>query len=733
MKNHYLFRASALVIYLPFSNAPVMAQDVAAADTQSGKAQSKAPDQANTASQGIEDIVVTATRREERLQQIPVTVTAVTGTSLAGAGIVDARSLTQIVPGFTGNRTASVIQPVIRGVGSGGVSVGDEPNVATYVDGVYQPDAFSNSLELVEVERVEVLRGPQGTVFGRNATGGLINVITPDPSFAPRVRISSRVGWLRNSSNDYNLRGYATTGLNDKIAVDFAGMYRKTEEYIPELSTGRKLGGVKVVDLRGKLLFEPSDSAKFVLTTNYTRQRSTLNATQPLNNNTAAFLAPGVLLPTGPWESSMSLTPRIDYERFSASLRARFEFENFNIESTTAYMHNKGRQHADADSTNISLGDIKFPLKIEAESQEIRALSTNSSKFTWLVGVYAFNLDASMAPIDLANASGIGQPLIHTYLSPEVQTGSLAGFAEATAQVSEKFFLTVGGRYTTEKREFQQAVNGVQLPYGRVHKTFSNFTYKVAARYQITDSTNLYANYGTGFKSGVYNVVATSPIPVKPEKIKAGEIGLKSDPARWLRANLSLYYYDYSDLQVQARTPDGASYVLQNAASAEIYGGELEVNILPTDGLNIRASAAYNHGTYNKFPDAQDFIPKPGGGNTVTSTDAAGKTLIRAPRYTANLGADWTTTLAGREFGATANFFYSSRVYYDFLNRFSQKPYTMTSGEIWYKATDNVKLSIWGTNLTNSKAAQQIRQGAMATDILYEKPRVVGVGLAMDF
>jgi len=174
---------------------PAWAQDAGTSGEPSS------PNTPSNASQGggIEDIVVTATRREERLQQIPVTVTAITSRSLAGAGIVDARSLTQVVPGFTGNRTASVIQPVIRGIGSGGVSVGDEPNVATYVDGVYQPDAFSNSLELVEVERVEVLRGPQGTVFGRNATGGLINVITPDPSFTPRARISSRVGWLRNS------------------------------------------------------------------------------------------------------------------------------------------------------------------------------------------------------------------------------------------------------------------------------------------------------------------------------------------------------------------------------------------------------------------------------------------------------------------------------------------------------------------------------------------------------
>lgn len=690
----------------------------------------KAPESAG----GLEDIIVTATRREERLQDIPVTVTAVTSKTLSAAGIVDARSLTQVIPGFTGNRTASVIQPVIRGVGSGGVSVGDEPNVATYIDGVYQPDAFSNSLELVEVERVEVLRGPQGTVFGRNATGGLINVITPEPSFTAHGRLAGRFGRLRNNANEYDLRAYATTGLTEKFAIDFAGLYRQTERYIPELSTGRKLGGIKVLDLRSKLLFEASDSARFIITANYTRQRSNVNATQPLDKNTAGRKYPGVILPDGPWQSSLSITPHIDYERFSASLRARFELNNFDIETTSAFMHNVGRQDADADSTNANAGTITFPLKVQAESQEIRALSTGSGPFKWIVGLYAFHLNASMDPINLGNSRGPGMPLIQTILSPETETTSFAAFTEGTVEVVDRFFLTLGGRYTTEKKEFQQAVNGIQLPYGRVDKRFNKATYRAAARYELTDSANIYASYGTGFKSGVYNVVSTSKDPVEPEQIKAAEIGLKADPLPWLRTNLSLFHYWYTDLQVQARSSDGASYVLQNAANAKIYGGELETTILPFDDLSIRASVTYNHGTYNKFPAAQDFIPLPDGGNQVAPGDAAGKRLIRAPQFTGNLGLDWNTIIKDGKFGATINIFYSDRVYYDFLNRFSQKPYTLANGEIsWTTPNEHVKFSFWGTNLTNAKVAQQIRQGSYATDILYEKPRTIGIGAEFKF
>ena len=277
-------------------------------------------------------------------------------------------------------------------------------------------------------------------------------------------------------------------------------------------------------------------------------------------------------------------------------------------------------------------------------------------------------------------------------------------------------------------------MNGNPLPYGRVDERFNKATYRTALRYELTDSANIYGSFGTGFKSGVYNVVSTSSTPVNPEVIEAAEIGFKADPLPWLRTNLSLFHYWYSDLQVQARSDDGNSYVLQNAADAKIYGGELEATILPTDEFTIRAAVTYNHGEYEEFPAAQDFIPLSVGGNLVTSNDAAGKSLIRAPEFTANLGLDWATMVQNGEFGATVNLFFSDRVYYDFLNRFSQDPYALVNGEIsWTMPNDRVRFTLWGTNLSNAKVAQQIRQGVFATDILYEKPRTIGIGAEVSF
>src|SRR6476620_8479682 len=213
------------------ANPPVGSAPAAAGDTQQAG--------------GLEDIVVTATRREERLQDVPVTVTAITAQSLAVADVATVRDLTQVIPGFVGSRNAGVFQPVIRGVGSTGISTGDEPNVATYIDGVYQPETGANWIDLVEVERVEVLRGPQGTVFGRNATGGLINIITPDPSFDTRGRVSARYGRLRNDAGQADVRAYVTGGLNETVAADFAGLYRNTDGYIVDLFRGGHVGDVR--------------------------------------------------------------------------------------------------------------------------------------------------------------------------------------------------------------------------------------------------------------------------------------------------------------------------------------------------------------------------------------------------------------------------------------------------------------------------------------------------------
>lgn len=715
-------------------STPAMAEGQATHDPAVAPVETAAEASIQDTNGGLEEIVVTATRRTERLQDIPVTVTAVTGSTISEAGITELRSLTQVVPAFTGSRNMGVSQPGIRGVSSSGLSVGDESNVATYIDGIYQADPWSTFLELVEVERVEVLRGPQGTVFGRNATGGLINVITPDPSFKSRGRIAARLGRTRNKANDLDVRSYLTGGLTDKVAMDFAGLYRENGAYIKDLVRGGHIGDERVVNLRSKLLFQPSEAAKIVVTGEYADQNSSRNASQPHHDNAAGRAFSGVIIPAGPWQASLNFKPIQNYERYNLALQTHFDLGGLGLETSTGYMHTDVLQYTDSDATNINLGSIYLPMSVETISQEVRLLSSSAGPLKWILGAYAFYLNGSM-DADIRTAPNPSVPLSLLALRPEIKTTSFAGFAEGTYELTNSLFLTLGGRFTTEKREFQQEVNGNRLfaPSFVTKKTFDKWTYRVAVRYNFAPDANVYASYGTGFKSGVFNALGTSPGAVNPETISAAEIGLKMDPLTWLRTNLAIYHYDYKDLQVQARNSQN-TVVLQNAANATIYGGELEVTAAATDDLNIRASAAYTHGEYDRFIGAQNFIPLPQGGNREVRGDVSGNNIVRAPRYTFNLGFDWAQRLAGGKVQLAGNIFRSAKVYYDPLNLVFQKAYTLASGEIsWTTPGETLRISLWAKNIINAKVAQQIRVGVFGNDLFYEQPRRIGVGAEYRF
>ena len=703
---------------------------------------------------GLEEIVVTATRREERLQNIPVTVSAVTASTLGNAGVVEVRDLTKVVPGFNGARNLSAMLPTIRGVGSSGVTVGDEANVATYIDDIYQADPFSTTVELVEVERVEVLKGPQGTVFGRNATGGLINVITPDPEFTTRGRITAKYGRMRGDANDYDLRAYVTGGLTDKIAADFAALYRENDGYADDLVNGGHTGAARVIDIRSKLLFEPSMSSRIIVTAQFADSNSE-PTNQPFNGNTAGrtdppltpggdpIPVPNVIVPTEPWQTSLSLEPVLDYTRYNLSVRTEFELGNVNLETSTGYSRSENLQDIDSDASNIYRGaTLLDDSKVDAFSQEIRLLSAGSGRLNWIIGAYAFHLDGGMG-LTLVGSPRSTVDTTSTLLSPEVKTTSLAGFAEGTYEVTDNFFVTLGGRYSHEERKFRQAVNGVPLvgpttpgfnEDGLAEMSFGKWTYKVALRYNFADDANFYASYGTGFKSGVFNGFGLSGIGTDPEEIDAWEVGMKAEPLHWLRTNISAFYYDYSGLQVTARAPGGLGFQLQNAASAEIYGAEIEVTAAPTNNLQIRTGAGYTHADYEDFPDSPLYIPLPGGGNLQTSTDASGNQMARSPRFTANIGFDWGADLAEGRLGVTGNVFHSSKVYHDFANTLVQEAYELASGEIsWTTPDENLRFFLWGTNLTNAKVAQQISPGGLGTYIVYERPRRLGIGAQLNF
>ena len=706
------------------------AQSVAQASDEATGEQAAEPEGQGS----LGEIVVTATRREQRLQEVPVAVTAVTAESLGRSGAADLRNLTQVVPGFFGGRAAGVFLPVIRGVGSNSISVGDESNIATYVDGVYQGDPFSTWTDLVKVDRVEVLRGPQGTIFGRNATGGLINVITPDPSFEFGGLVSARAASIETGAGDYNLRGYLTGGLSDTLAADVAAIYRKTDGFVDDLVRGGKAGGYRVVDIRSKIMHRSGNGDKIVLMGEYFDRNGSENVYQPYENNTAGRAFPGAILASKPWQFSTDLRPELRTKRYSLALQTQFDLGGVNLETTGAYAHNKLFQATDSDSSNILLASFVAPnITSEYYSQEVRLLSAGPGPLQWIVGAYAFHLNGDANFILSSRTSPSGPLLVRTF-DPLLKTTSYAGFAEGTYEIVPSLFLTGGIRYTHEKRSFDQVLNGVPLFTETARKSFDKVTYKGTVRYEINPRTNIYATYSTGFKSGVFNMTGTAPVAVEPEALDALEGGIKSDVTPWLRVNLALYHYKYKDLQVTARDPLGPGYILQNAANATMYGGELETTLAPTSNFRIQGAIAYAHAKYDEFLSAQVFIPRATGGNIVSQQDVSGNRLPRTPRWTFNVGPSLDIPLESGTINLNGTLFHSSTVYFDFLNLTKQEPYTSINAEIsWATADEKFRFSLWTTNLTNEKIIQEVRPGALASDLRYELPRRIGAGVQINF
>lgn len=705
--------------------------------------QAGGPAQAEVAPEGsaLEEVVVTATRREERLQDVPISVSAVTSEALAASGVTDVRQVMFTVPGFTGGRNFGVLQPSIRGVGSTGNSPGDESNVAIYVDGVYQPHANGNIVDFVAIDRVEVLRGPQGTLFGRNATGGLVNIITPDPKFTPQARVSTQYSRFEGADN-FGVRGYITGPITESLAADLGILYSDADPYLDDLVRGGKLGDSRSLNARGKILYQPSDRAQAILTVGFADQRGgNGNIIGPLDGNTAGNRVPGNIVPDDPYAVALSLRPRLEIKQSTFALRTKFDLGDVGLETSSGYLNDKVLQLSDTDASPAIVSQNLTQIYTSTWSHEVRLLSQTESKLQWIAGGYYYYMRGRARSDGVSGVAPDFTRFSTTLLQPQVRVTSLAAFGEANYEVTEALKLTLGARYTTETRHFTQRFNG-NLPFQPRDDKDDSITYRATAQYFFAPRSNVYATYSTGFKSGVFNSYGVLPGATRPETINAIELGLKSDPLPWLRTNLAFFDYSYDDLQVVARevTATGpATYVLLNAAKAKVRGFDVEVQAALGDNLKISASANVIDPTYASFPNAQVFQPIVGApgrplGNTTTTADVSGNDLIRAPRYTLSLSADWTQEFNGGMLAVNGTVYRSDKTYFDFGNRLRQPAYTRLNGQVsWTTEDEKLRVRLFATNLTDEVIIQQATATPIADQVTYERPREIGVGLEVRF
>lgn len=601
-------------------------------------------------------VVVTATKRAAALQDIPVSVSAVAADALKDRGLSNIEDLSTLVPNLNWGEHAGTTMITIRGVGSTVDSGVTEPTVATYVDGVFLPRSTMATLRAVDIERIEVLRGPQGTLYGRNATGGAINFLSAAPSDSFEGEINLSIG----DRSAFGASGYISGPLAKGVYGRLSGGIEEQEGYVDVLPGGQKLNETDAQYFRAALRLEPSDTISVDLSVRYDKNDAA-NAYQqlltptvlPTPEQTTAVNKIFADQPFGQQNETTIIAGTINWDIS----------DEMSFKSLTSYVDHSSNVQFDADSTNLDgFNVVAFPRPSESYSQEFNLLGT-FDRLSWLLGTYYFREEASNSlglRLGSVFAPGFGVPM-DTVLSQSVatKTEAYALFGELTYELTDRFSITGGLRFNDEKQDFLQNlvldIPGLgQVPGGAafaggaitVSTSSDKVLPKVSVQYKLTESANVYAQWSRGFKSGGLNLEGGSGLSTgsdglyRPESIDAYEVGFKSElfnPA--FTANLAAFLYDYSDLQVTITLPPTTTFV--QGADARIVGLEGEFTWQVADNFRLNSAFTLLDAKFDGFSSFDDANPAAG------VQDLDGRRLPSAPKYTASLGAEYDIAISG--------------------------------------------------------------------------------------
>jgi iron complex outermembrane receptor protein len=578
-------------------------------------------------SRTLEEVVVTAERRQVGLMDLPMSISAVTGDTLNEQGIVNFSQLVDTMPNVTYSAIAQIPRIFIRGVGLDALAPGADPRVAIYTDEVYNARVAGAFGTFFDLERVEVLRGPQGTLYGRNATAGAINIISKEPG-------DSLNGYFKGSLGNYGsvqAEGAVGGSISDNLSGRISFQTVDRDGYGSNIETGEDVDDESRHSVRAKLVWEPSENVVVKLTMDDTEQRDNGGGGFHFIQNVPGFLADGLrdgyVVPENPRDHA-GVQPDFSLDNSGTSLQVDWELgENSTLTSITGYRDVHSYLIQTSDGTTSNYAPTSFEEKSEMTTQEFRWSGSLGSVET-LLGAYYFTEDNStltLAPLHY-RLFEIEVPTTPTFLAQGFDAGGVqetkahAFFAQGTIEVTEALSIDVGIRRSSETRE---ATEHFQFDLGRLYagsstrNDFANPRFnpglptadlkskwsstdgKLAANYTLSEDTLIYASFGTAFKSGGFNLGGLQS-PFEPEDIESFEIGLKSTLMDGrMQLAMSAFHYDYTNLQVNYTVE--TQILTANAGAAEIDGFELEISAIPMDSLDLKLNISILDGKYTEY------------------------------------------------------------------------------------------------------------------------------------
>jgi iron complex outermembrane receptor protein len=680
----------------------------------------------------IEEIFVTARRRSESLQNVPLSVSAFSGDQLEQQGMTTLSDLQHAIPGLQySNRGYLQTEMTIRGIGGDARNVGIDSGVGMYVDGVYVARSSGYNADLSEVEHLEVLRGPQGTLFGKNTIGGVINIITKKPS-------EEVTGFVNASFGKYNaLRTQAS--VSGPLGQNFYGKITTAtwnrDGYLHNIFDGLDYNNENRRGGRLQLRWLPTDKLELNLNADVTqdRRRAVLNQMGSAKGAAAAFY-------TGDrFQLNTDQRNSDSRDMWGTSLTADYKLDNNAVlTSITAYKKINILVYSDIDQTpNDLFHSGPFTDRSQMFTQELRYVSSGSEAFRYVGGLYYYYQNVKGERF----ISILNNPALKAYNNAAAKTNSFAGYLNADYDILQNLTLTGGIRYTYEKKDgsYLQTRAGLNYNFPSLERTDKNLSWTASLDYKITPNATAYVTVSKGFKSGGFNLdTLSSPnliatdISFNPESVINYEAGLKG---RALDGKLhfsgAVFDMEYKNKQVSQFVGTGATVVpsiqVTNAGAARIQGFELETTIKPVSGLTLSGNAAYLHARYTSFENAAKI-----NNVFVSFTDHV---VERTPKWTAGASAEYRFPLEKGDMVVMGNMTYTGETYLqpdNFPANF-EPGYTLFDARIGYQGHNGMSVFLWGKNLSNKGYRIYSRQFAGLDQVVFGEPRFYGIDFSYHF
>ena len=713
----------------------------------------------------LEEVIVTAQKRQTNLQKTAMSVSALSGDELSNRQITDISGVVLAMPNMNFGQTTGNARIAVRGIGFDNISVGNEGRVAFHVDGVYVSRPAAALGNMFDLERVEVVRGPQGILYGRNATAGAVSLITRAPGEELSGYLSGSVG----NYNAFSFEGAAGGAVSDIVSARVAFNVVERDGYGDNITNGREVDDQSSQNFRGVFNMDFSESFNVTVRGDYMNQDDSAYGFRYIGRGSLpdasvgwpgaapAGLRVGGVVAEDRRDSARDIGPENDREFGGVSVEANLTVGNIDFVSISSYRRSDWTIITDLDGTSSPLTVYDQFEESDQYSEEFRA-SQDTSWGGWMAGVYYFHekiFGGSRVPLDRLAVPPLMAPTFSglqqgVSLVGKIDTTAWALFGSLDFDVTEVLTLRLGVRYSDEDKEIDEQNSGLLLfrPYPplpdpfepglgtrRQDKTnWTNVSPMVTLEYEATENVFVFAGYSEGFKSGGYNLGNIQPA-FDQEQIKQYQVGLRSD---WnngsLRANITGFYYDYTDLQVSK--VNGPVVTIENAAAAELYGADVELLAQVSERLRLELTAGLLHAEFEEYTSFDPARPAAFFGEF----DLAGNDLTQAPSYTVNAGVEYRLPIHPGVITVRAEGRFVDKVWHSAFNleHMSQPSYEWFNASLRYDTGDGKwSATAYVRNIGNEEvvSAALVSSGLVGFPVngAFEPPRTYGITIRRNF